>query len=515
MIHRLCGAHALPAQNEPNAPYSRFKYLDTPTILHHFKSEKSALEQELKDLVVLYQAHNASRALFEKDKCFIEMALEAIRSEYGLAKVMASEEEELMKEREKLERRYWTALPIRHEVLPTIEDGSNEDAQIIDSEPGSNSSSLSSVNTNRDVASIDSISDEIKSTDVNPSEHEKEEGSTTPRNKTKKGRRRGRNQGSKSKSNSKKNGTSSLHPGSMYTDEDCVQFYQSIDGQLCFISGFTLNCLSHEFGLKDPTLAQRMEAQASFQTASGEESLQSSNTAMKPPFPDTIAGRVIDTERIHLRLHVRKRRPVFSHLPLYTDLIFCELDVSLSPPAYAMCRADLERRKKRRQARRAAERMSDRKQREQEKSRFLHTKEDFNMNLFPELINDHTNDQRESFLSEEFGPGLGLINNCEGLQEDENCESNEISLPQLTSGTSASGTKGRPLNFRSVVNRSTSINNFPSLAMSNHDAFPSLMEATKVTPSVAWKRNGTKVRNAPGSKNKKSFTGLESLGNSS
>ena len=32
-----------------------------------------------------------------------------------------------------------------------------------------------------------------------------------------------------------------------YADDDCVHFYQSVDGQLCFLSNFNMSCLSHDY----------------------------------------------------------------------------------------------------------------------------------------------------------------------------------------------------------------------------------------------------------------------------
>ena len=436
-IHRRCGPHALPDQTSPDAPFSRFKYLHTPSMLQHYKSEKASLEQELKDLVALYQAHNASRSLFEKDKFYIEMALQAIRTDYELAKAMEGEEEALMRERDEAERINWVCLPDKKE----LKSESTFELHPIPIKKVSSSDA--------DIGTKDGDETQLLESMLTIVDNENESMLDTPDRKA-----TGKRRQQKKKSNRKPNRkhSFSLNPGVMYTDDECVQFYQSTDGQLCFISGFNLNCLSHDFGMRDPNLAQIIP--------------QAGNTRKKPPYPDVITGRVIDTERIHLSQDVRKRMPVFSHLPLYTDILFCELDISLSPEAYAVCKGDLERRRKKRQTRRAAERSSDRKIRQKENTRFQRAKEDFDMNLFPELTTHAT--ASASFLSDDFGPGLGSAG-TEGHERINNDILRPSSSNAVTQGDS------QPLNFSSALK----INKTPfrSLETNDDEAFPSLMDS--------------------------------------
>merc|ERR1712238_530410 len=48
-----------------------------------------------------------------------------------------------------------------------------------------------------------------------------------------------------------------------------------------------------------------------------------------PPFPDLIHGQVLDSEIVHLTPEIRKRMTFLSHLPLYTDIIFVELNLGI------------------------------------------------------------------------------------------------------------------------------------------------------------------------------------------
>lgn len=158
-------------------------------------------------------------------------------------------------------------------------------------------------------------------------------------------------------------------PGSMYMNDDSVQFYQSTDGQLCFLSGFNLNCLSYEFSSKDPIFEAHNKAEKTPTMSDSSGILSSVN--LKPPFPDIVKGRVIDVECLHLTPDVRRRMSCFSHLPLYTYITMVELDMNdyLSDATKTHFRKDMERRKQKRQARKEAEKKLEReaKQKEQER----------------------------------------------------------------------------------------------------------------------------------------------------
>jgi RING-finger-containing E3 ubiquitin ligase len=158
-------------------------------------------------------------------------------------------------------------------------------------------------------------------------------------------------------------------PGFMYVNDDSVQFYQSADGQLCFLSGFNLNCLSYEFSSKDPIFESHLKVEKTPATKDSSDTI--SSVHFKPPFPDVIKGRVIDVECLHLTPDVRKRMPCFSHLPLYTDITMVELDINdyLSDTTKKHFKKDMERRKQKRQARREAEKKLERESKRKEEER--------------------------------------------------------------------------------------------------------------------------------------------------
>jgi hypothetical protein len=45
------------------------------------------------------------------------------------------------------------------------------------------------------------------------------------------------------------------------------------------------------------------------------------------PLPDELDGVVLEVESLHLTPEMRKKIPVLSHLPFYTDILFVELDL--------------------------------------------------------------------------------------------------------------------------------------------------------------------------------------------
>jgi hypothetical protein len=163
-------------------------------------------------------------------------------------------------------------------------------------------------------------------------------------------------------------------PGSMYMNDDNVQFYQATDGQLCFLSGFNLNCLSYEFSSKDPIFEAHLKVEKTPATSDNGNIITPVN--LKPPFPDIVKGRVIDVECLHLTPDVRKRMPCFSHLPLYTDITMVELDMNdyLTDETRNHFRKDMERRKQKRQARREAEKKLEREAKQKEEERIAQLK---------------------------------------------------------------------------------------------------------------------------------------------
>lgn len=147
--------------------------------------------------------------------------------------------------------------------------------------------------------------------------------------------------------------------GSMYTEGDESVFYQTNDGQLCFLSGFNMNCLRAEFSAVLP-----------------EESLLL--TAATPleqrklsPLPDVLEGKIVEIERVQLTPEMRQRLRVLSHLPLYSDVTFVEIGLGnmLSPETKKGFKKDFAKRKQVRMNRLNAEKREDNRTRRNEEAR--------------------------------------------------------------------------------------------------------------------------------------------------
>merc|ERR1712238_65932 len=74
-----------------------------------------------------------------------------------------------------------------------------------------------------------------------------------------------------------------------------------------------------------------------------------------PPFPDLIHGQVLDSEIVHLTPEIRKRMTFLSHLPLYTDIIFVELNLGIVLSVKNPKKTEIDLRKKKRKAKRNSE----------------------------------------------------------------------------------------------------------------------------------------------------------------
>jgi len=183
-----------------------------------------------------------------------------------------------------------------------------------------------------------------------------------------------------------------------YADDDCIHFYQSVDGQLCFLSNFNMSCLSHDYSQRNPK-EQNIEVSDKANTHS-----------TLPPFPDLIHGQVLDSEIVHLTPEIRKRMTFLSHLPLYTDIIFVELNLGIVLSVKNPKKTEIDLRKKKRKAKRNSEKKLINKANIKEEIRIQKQKEqvhlvDENDQFFHStLIN--TRDEKLQLNGDDFGPVL-------------------------------------------------------------------------------------------------------------
>eukprot|EP00536_Pseudo-nitzschia_multiseries_P018144 jgi/Psemu1/54304/gm1.54304_g len=167
----------------------------------------------------------------------------------------------------------------------------------------------------------------------------------------------GRDDAANQKRSSRRHSRKKLH-GSMYLDtENAVHLYQAEDGQLVFLNGFNMTCLLSDFSKGPPSTDSSPDA----------------NNHPRPaaPLPDVIEGRVLEKEHVHLTSETRKRMPFLNHIPLYTDIVFVELDLNhlLSEGTRRKFKNEIDKRRKKRQSKTQAEKRADRIARKEDQER--------------------------------------------------------------------------------------------------------------------------------------------------
>ena len=112
-----------------------------------------------------------------------------------------------------------------------------------------------------------------------------------------------------------------------HNGDDACSFYQASDGQLCFLSGFNVKLLNEEY------------------------------TSKGKPLPDEVFGSVIEIENCHLTEDELKRKRFLSHLPLYTNVRFVEIDINriLSRETKVKFKSEFTKRTDRRRKKRQSE----------------------------------------------------------------------------------------------------------------------------------------------------------------
>ncbi|KAL7542653.1 hypothetical protein ACHAWF_007223 [Thalassiosira exigua] len=134
--------------------------------------------------------------------------------------------------------------------------------------------------------------------------------------------------------------TSLLQPGTFYlrqpdlsssqVDPDEYLYYQSSDGQPCFLTGIDIACLMHEFSLHQPPEDTAADEGQCADAGTDGKSHQRPITAHKPrsklPLPDEITGTVVEIERLPITPALIKRKHFLSHIPLNSNVSFVEID---------------------------------------------------------------------------------------------------------------------------------------------------------------------------------------------
>jgi RING-type zinc-finger len=263
-------------------------------------------------------------------------------------------------------------------------------------------------------------------------------------------------------------------PASMYLEENSSQFYQSADGQLCFLSKFNMNCLTSEFSIDSPP-----------QSEGSLLSIMSPNERRRlNPLPDEIEGVILEIETLHLTPEIRKRIPVLSHLPAFVDISFVELDLNriLSNETKQQFRKDYEKRKQRRKNKLLAEKKEDHELRKIEERRIKELKSRMQrIDPNDEFFATFNQESNVTLIGEEFGPVIGNPNTTD-------------SSVRLATNPDQSGIA---LNFSAVVNRNNHKKSSSPVDVVTHEAFPALGAAISLRSGnsqqgmTRWKPSGS------------------------
>lgn len=255
-------------------------------------------------------------------------------------------------------------------------------------------------------------------------------------------------------------------PSSMYLGPEESVFYQSEDGRLCFLCGFDMQCLRTEYSTQVPN----------------EEGLKRKKTA---PLPDFIEGRILEIEHVNLTPETRDRLRFLSHLPLYTDVTFVELDIGglLSPSTKKRFAKDFQRRKTIRTKNSEMVKREDARIRRAEEARIKELKARMQrIDPNDEFFQVHVPEVEPSFDGEDFGPSI----------------TGESSSPRLAPANNPA------ISFSQITREG---GEFPSLSANNQVAFPALGSSPptrRTAPSPApWGPVTKKVPGSPTGKKKK------------
>jgi hypothetical protein len=316
--------HACPLPTESDGAFSRFNYVDTAVYQVQLSANQCELEDKAREL------HAGDMELL-----FVQMSLETVRNEMRRA-LEETEEEQTWTDRFR-QHQAGIYQPISRFLLAR-QISESLDHKVLENEPSSQEAEGSegigrfrgeSMGSEGDRLGRPKRGYSIDSADSYERRHSRRPPRQLPHLQ-----------------------------GSMYLEEGATQFYQASDGQICFLSNFNVQCLAAEFSINAPE-----EPTGDTLTALQRRKLQ--------PLPDEIDGNVVEIQHVHLTPEMRKRIPCLSHLPVYTDAIFVELDLNriLSEETKQKFKGEFDKRRKRRKDKTNAEKREDMiaKQKEQER----------------------------------------------------------------------------------------------------------------------------------------------------
>lgn len=371
--------HAAPTSTDRDALFSRFNYVDPDLYLSQLAANKVELESSLAELQP-QQSHHSSVAM---EMIFVSMALESVKAEERKAIQERAEEQTLAEQYRQPHAGMYQMFSDKLFATEALKE-------LHMSNPRTRPSRTESID------------------------------STDSTGQTSRGK------------------LPNLE-ATMYLDKDSTQFYQSSDGQLCFLSRFNMSCLLSEFTAHVPEIYDRNE-------------VYPSELRRLRPLPDVIQGVVLENENIHLTPDVRKRMPFLSHLPVYTDIHFVELDLNniLSAETKQKFKSEMENRRKKRKNKVAADKRADRAAKQKEEARINELRSRIQrIDPNDEFFQSSIPEEPTVLMGEEFGPAIS-----EGAVDRDTIDTRPHSQPQMS--------------FSAVT-----VSNLNPMAVTE-DAFPSL-----------------------------------------
>eukprot|EP00531_Pseudo-nitzschia_arenysensis_P002916 CAMPEP_0116148456 /NCGR_PEP_ID=MMETSP0329-20121206/18380_1 /TAXON_ID=697910 /ORGANISM="Pseudo-nitzschia arenysensis, Strain B593" /LENGTH=288 /DNA_ID=CAMNT_0003644617 /DNA_START=88 /DNA_END=954 /DNA_ORIENTATION=- len=199
------------------------------------------------------------------------------------------------------------------------------------------------------------------------------------------------------------------------------------------------------------------------------------------PLPDFLEGRVLEKENVHLTAEIRKRMPFLNHIPLYTDIVFVELDLNhiLSEETRRKFKNEISKRRKKRQSKFQAEKRADHQAQKQDQDRINARKARLKtIDPEDEFFRAALTVLPESVVEDaDFGPLLAR----ESL-----VSSNENTEEILAVGENIHESQPPSFSFSQAAQRANAVEAFPTLSSS--EAFPTLGSEQ---PSVSSRRGGS------------------------
>ncbi len=430
---------------DADAKYSRFNYLDPDAYHASLVSNQGELQREMKTSL----GGDSS-----VERMYLSLALEMVLEDQGKAQQEFAEEQALMARfaspNTGMYQAQSPALVYKEKVQ---QSGVDETKNLNNNDPHLNDGTLKIQRYRGDsIGSYKSVD-----TASTPCSIQQDCNDSTSTGKV--ASPSGRKKGTRRKQHKK------FH-GSMYLDtSNSVHLYQAEDGQLVFLNGFNMTCLLSDFSKAPPS----DESSTNDNENAKNEDRETTNRVQAGPLPDFLEGRVWEKETVHVTSEIRKRMPFLNHIPLYTDIVFVELDLNhiLSEETKRKFKNDFAKRRKRRQSKAQAEKRAD-----------LQAKREDHDRINARKARLQTIDPEDEFFRavvvsppepvppepSEFGPVLGgeSVSSSNGLVD-------EMAAVGQGLGTSPPSSS---FSFSQAARRANIVDEFP--ALSSSEAFPTL-----------------------------------------